>query len=150
MLTGSMFRETLPLLAAELDAASSSGKDHSAQIIQEVNSLQEGSQPPTTNFEDYRHNMLSGAMDVAASSFVSQTDKDGAANKMISTGQDLGEVNPMHLSSKLSIKIFQGNESPYLREQGTEMSKRSLMLSPQPLSRTLSPGLGQSPVSPSH
>ena len=69
MLTGSMFRETLPLLAAELDAAvSSSGKDKSAQVIQEENSMQEGSQPPTT-FEDYRHNMLSGAMDLAASTF---------------------------------------------------------------------------------
>ena len=63
MLTGNKFRETLPLPSA----ANSSGNDFSVQVIQEVNSMQEGSQPPTT-FEDYRHNMLTGAMDLAASS----------------------------------------------------------------------------------
>ena len=79
MLTGNKFRETLPLIADGLDVTSSSGRDFSAQVIQEVNSMQEGSKPPTT-FEDYRHNMLSGAMDLAGSSFVSNTDYDGAAN----------------------------------------------------------------------
>ena len=36
----------------------------------------------------------------------------------------------MQSLSKLSIKIVQPAESPYLREQGTGMSKRSLLLSP--------------------
>ena len=95
MLTGSMFRETLPLIAAELDASSSSGKDFSAQVIKEVNSVQEGSKPPTT-FEDYRHNMLSGAMDLAGSTFMENSETDGTDNKTISTRlMPKGEVEPI-------------------------------------------------------